>query len=117
MQLPSEQDLMMADLARDGTYCKTDLDQMWYSELRDEYNGLNQMIDERAYGMSDIHRRDRVDYFMWAWETKAEWYELDANELEEVMKAGDMDEYSEHFGKFPGFTADGMKVNQYQYTY
>jgi len=28
-----------------------------------------------------------------------------------------MDEYTEHFGKFPGFTADGMKVNQYQYTY
>lgn len=117
MQLPNEQALMMADLAMDGTHCKTDLDQMWYSELRDEYNELNRMIDERAYGMSDIHRRDRVDYFMWAWETKAEWYELDANELEEVMKAGDMDEYTEHFGKFPGFTADGMKVNQYQYTY
>ena len=53
---------------------------------------------------------------MWAWETKAEWYELDTDELEEVMKAGEMDEYIEEYGKFPGFTADGMKVNQYQST-
>ena len=32
-----------------------------------------------------------------------------------AMKADEMSEYIEEYGEFPGFTADGMKVNQYQY--